>query len=305
MHSLKREDLTFQDSGAHNLKNWVLAIRPVTLFASISPVLIGTSMAYVDGVFHLPSALAAAIGAIFIQIGTNLANDYYDFIHGVDTHGRVGPIRVAQQGIIFPGYVKKGFIIAFLIAILAGLYLVLRAGMPILIIGVLSIIFGIAYSTGPFPLGYYGLADPLVIIFFGPVAVGGTYYVQALNIKGNIILAGLGPGFISNAILTVNNLRDWETDRIAGKKSLAVIFGKGFARAEYIISVLVALIVPILLVSKDHYYHLISIVALLLSFFHIESLWQEPGIIHNQLLRITAITLFLYSLLFSLGWIAG
>ena len=305
MHSLKEGNLIFQDSGADNLKRWLLAIRPNTLFASISPVLMGTAMAYADGAFLPIPALAAAIGALFIQIGTNLANDYYDFIHGVDTPDRLGPIRVTQQGIIPPDYVKKGFIIAFLIATLAGIYLVFRGGTPILVIGILSVILGIAYTAGPFPIGYHGLADPLVIIFFGPIAVGGTYYVQALQIKGNIIIAGLGPGFISNAILTVNNLRDWHTDKSAEKKTLAVRFGKGFARVEYIASLIMAFIIPFLIVSRNHRYHLICLGAFLLSLIHIRIIWQEPSQIYNKLLKNTAMLLFAYSLLFSLGWITG
>ena len=305
MHSSKEGNLTFQDSGANSLKKWFLAIRPATLFASISPVLVGTSMAYKDGVFHLPSALAAAIGAIFIQIGTNLANDYYDFVHGVDHEGRLGPVRVTQKGIIDPDSVRRGFIIAFIVAILAGIYLILRGGMPIFIIGVLSIIFGITYSAGPFPTGYYGLADPLVIIFFGPVAVGGTYYVQALSINGKVLIAGLGPGLISNAILTVNNLRDWETDKLAGKKSLAVRFGKGFARGEYILSIAAAFIIPIFLISSNHHYHLICWGAFLLCLSPMRIIWEEPSGLYNKLLKSTAMLLFAYSLLFSIGWIAG
>lgn len=305
MHFSRRGDLIFQDSGVNSLKKWFLAIRPNTLFASISPVLIGTSMAYKDGVFHLPSALMAAIGAISIQIGTNLANDYYDFIHGVDTQDRLGPARVTQQGIMAADSVKRGFLIAFLISILAGIYLIFRAGIPILFIGLLSIIFGITYSAGPFPIAYLGLADPVVIIFFGPVAVGGTYYVQALRIKGDVILAGFAPGFISNAILTVNNLRDWKTDKIAGKKSLAVRFGKRFARIEYMSSLIVAFIIPVLLVSRNHYYHLICWGAFLLWLFPVRIIWQEPTVLYNRLLKSTAMLLFTYSLLFSLGWIAG
>ena len=288
------------------LKKWIIATRPNTLFASISPVIIGTSMAYADSLFHLPSALMAATGAFFIQIGTNLANDYYDFIHGVDSSDRLGPLRVTQAGILDPDSVKRAFIIAFFIATLSGIYLIWRAGLPILIIGLLSILFGLTYTAGPFPLGYYGLGDPLVIIFFGPVAVGGTYYVQALSIKDYVLIAGLAPGFISNAILTVNNLRDIETDKRAGKKTLAVRFGKGFARAEYLLSLFIPFIIPFFLISKNHCWHLICCLSFLLCISCIKViLFEEPGLIYNKVLKNTASMLFIYSLLFSLGWIIG
>ncbi len=303
MHSLRKENQNFQSSEEDSLRKWIIAIRPQTLFASISPVIIGSSMAYVDHVFHLPSSLMAFFGALFIQIGTNLANDYYDFIHGVDTEERLGPLRVTQQGIIKPDLVKKGFITAFFLSAICGCYLVIRAGLPILIIGLISIAVGIAYTAGPVPLGYIGVADLLVIIFFGPVAVAGTYYVQALSIKKDVILAGFAPGFISNAILVVNNLRDIETDAQAGKKSLAVRFGKGFARAEYLTSLLIAFIIPIFLLSKRHRLHLLCWCSFLIVIPYIKVLWQRPSPLYNQLLKKTALFLFVYSILFSAGWL--
>ena len=304
MHLLKRENRIFPDLGVDSLKKWIIAIRPNTLFASISPVIIGTSMAYGDKAFHLPSALAAAIGAVFIQIGTNLANDYYDYIHGVDRTDRIGPVRVTQAGIIEPGSVKKGFIIAFFIAVLSGIYLIWRAGIPILIIGIVSILSGIAYTAGPFPLGYYGLGEPFVIIFFGPVAVSGTYYVQALDINKYVLISGLAPGFISNAILIVNNLRDIKTDKKAGKKTLAVRFGKKFAKIEYILSLFFAFIVPFYLVLSGCYYHLFACISFLLSIPCIKTiLIEEPGLKYNKVLKKTSLMLFVYSVVFSLGWI--
>ena len=303
MHSLKKEDQNSQSSEEDSLKKWIFARRPQTLFASVSPVIMGSSMAYADRVFHLPSSLMAFFGAIFIQIGTNLANDYYDFIHGVDTKERLGPLRVTQQGLIKPDLVKKGFIVAFLLSAICGFYLVMRAGLPILIIGLISIALGIAYTAGPVPLGYIGIADLLVIIFFGPVAVAGTYYVQALSIKRDVILIGLAPGFISNAILVVNNLRDIETDACAGKKSLAIRFGKGFARAEYLISLIIAFLVPLFFLSKSHRFHLLCWISFLIIIPHVKVLWQKPSPLYNQLLKKTALFLFVYSLLFSAGWI--
>ena len=303
MHFLKKENLNFQNLEGGSLRNWIVAIRPYTLFASVSPVLIGTSMAYANRVFHLPSSVMALFGAVFIQIGTNLANDYYDFIHGVDTEARVGPLRVTQKGIIRPELVKKGFVVAFFLSAVCGLYLIMRAGLPILIIGLISIACGIAYTAGPIPLGYIGIADLLVVVFFGPVAVSGTYYVQALSVKKEVILAGLAPGFISNAILVVNNLRDIETDARAGKRSLAVRYGKRFARAEYVFSLIVALFVPVFLLSDEHRAHLLCWLSFLMLFPCIRIIWQKPSPVYNQLLKRTSLFLFTYSVLFSAGWI--
>lgn len=304
MHFLRKEDPTSLSLETGTLKKWIIAIRPATLFASVSPVILGSSIAYSEHLFHLPSFLAALLGAIFIQIGTNLANDYYDYIYGIDSEDRIGPIRVTQKGIIEPSFVKKGFILAFSLAILCGIYLIARAGIPILIIGLLSILFGICYSAGPFPISHLGLADLAVIIFFGPVAVAGTYYVQALSIKKNVILLGLGPGFISNAILTVNNLRDLEADKKAGKKSLAVRFGKRFAQAEYLLSLFIAFIIPFFFLSKRHYMHLLACISFLIPLDYIKVLWQKPNPLYNVLLKRTSLSVFLYCLLFSIGWIS-
>ncbi|MCH7783451.1 1,4-dihydroxy-2-naphthoate octaprenyltransferase, partial [candidate division KSB1 bacterium] len=183
------------------LNIWITASRPKTLWAAIAPVLIGTSMAAGDGMIHLPSALAALTAAVLIQIGANFANDYYDFQKGADNEQRIGPLRATQAGIVTPGAMKRAFILVFLLAFIMGIYLIWRGGLPIFVIGVVSILFGILYTGGPFPLGYLGLGDIAVLLFFGPVAVGGTYYVQALNINGLVIIAGFAPGLISGAIL--------------------------------------------------------------------------------------------------------
>ena len=216
-------------------KIWLLASRPKTLWASISPVVIGTAMAYADGKFHWLSAVVALTAAVLIQIGTNIANDYFDYKRGVDAGERLGPLRVTQAGLVKPETVKAAFIIVFSLAFLLGFYLIWRGGYPILIIGLLSVLFGILYTGGPFPLGYTGLADLFVLIFFGPIAVGGTYYVQALAIKPTIIIAGFSPGLLATAILTINNLRDIKTDRRAGKKTLAVRFEANFAKIEHVL----------------------------------------------------------------------
>src|SRR3989338_3083227 len=190
------------------IKVWLMAFRPKTLSASIAPVFIGTAMAFGDGVYHLPTALVCLLAALTIQNGTNIANDYYDFKKGADTKERIGPIRVTQAGLIPPETVKGAFIVSFAIAVFLSILLIYRGGWPIAVIGALAILSGILYTAGPLPLGYIGLGDVLVFVFFGPVAVAGTYYVQSFEMNAAVILAGLGLGLISVAILTVNNLRD-------------------------------------------------------------------------------------------------
>lgn len=223
---------------------WFLAVRPRTLWASVAPVGIGTAMAYGDGVAHLPSAAAALLGALLVQIGTNLANDYFDSRNGVDTPDRKGPVRVTQSGLIAPTTVKWAFISCFCAAALVSGYLVARAGMPVLVIGLVSILSGLLYTAGPKPLSHLGLGDIFVLVFFGPVAVAGTYFVQSFDCNAAVLAAGLAPGLFSTAILAVNNLRDMATDRRAGKRTLAVRFGKTFARNEYLVCIVLACVVP-------------------------------------------------------------
>ena len=232
---------------------WLLAIRPKTLPAAIAPVLIGASMAWGDGIFHALSAITCLITALLIQIGTNLANDYFDFKKGADVN-RVGPLRVTQAGLIKPADIFRVMVIVFILAAICSSYLVYRAGATIAIIAVTAITSGILYTAGKNALAYLGLGELFVFIFFGPVAVGGTYYVQALDIDWAIVLAGLAPGFLSCAILAINNLRDIEGDRKVGKLTLAVRFGKKFAFAEYLFCILATTISPFLvfLITKDH-----------------------------------------------------
>ncbi len=213
---------------------WWLAARPKTLPAAGTPVLIGTAMAVGDSGFHAPAAFCCLLGALLIQVATNYANDYGDYIRGADTDERLGPVRATGAGLVTPAAMKRATGIAFAMALLPGLYIVYRGGWPFVLVGLLSISCGLLYTFGPVPFGYTGLADVVVLVFFGPVAVGGTYYVQALHIDWRVLVAGLAPGLFSVAILTVNNLRDIDTDRRAGKKTLAVRFGRTFARAEYV-----------------------------------------------------------------------
>jgi len=290
----------------NKLKIWLLASRPKTLWAGIAPVIIGSALAFGDGKFHFISAMAALAASLLIQIATNFSNDYYDFVKGADTKERIGPTRITQSGLVKPEIVKIAFIITFSFAFLIGMYLIWRGGWPILAIGILSIILGILYTGGPFPLGYHGLGDIVVLIFFGPVAVGGTYYVQALEITPVVIIAGLSPGLLSMALLTVNNLRDIHTDRKAGKKTLAVRFGELFTRMEYLFSITIACLIPALLflLKGDHPYALATTFVFIPAIPSIYSIFMKQiGPDLNHILANTGKLLLLYSLVFSIGWI--
>ena len=287
------------------MKNWLLAIRPKTLPAGIAPVFIGSAMAYGDGGFHALSAIACLIAALLIQIGTNLANDYFDFKKGADVN-RVGPTRVTQAGLIKPSTVLTATIIVFALAALISLYLIHRGGMAIAIVAVASIVSGVFYTAGKKPLGYLGLGELFVFIFFGPVAVAGTYYVQTHDMNWAIVAAGLGPGFLSCAILAVNNLRDIEGDKKAGKRTLAVRFGQNFAKSEYLLFILLATMSPFLvfLITKDHSGMVAASVVGFLAIGTVKTVMTttDSGVL-NSVLAHTGRWLLIYSVLFSFGWI--
>ncbi len=285
---------------------WLLAIRPKTLPASISPVLIGTAMAAGDGIHHLPTAFLCFLGALLIQIGTNLANDYFDFKKGVDTSDRRGPVRVTQAGLIKPWQMVIAILITFSLSALIAYILYLRGGWPIAVIGISGILCGIFYTAGPKPLSALGLGDIFVLIFFGPVAVAGTYYVQSFEINLAVILAGLAPGLISTAILTVNNLRDQGTDQKAGKKTLAVRFGYTFAQMEFFYCIVGAALIPILIyaIIQDHLPILFSSVIIFFAGPLLKNVFNPVDSNSlNQVLHSTGKLLLIYSVLFSLGWI--
>jgi len=287
------------------LQAWILAARPKTLPAAVSPVLIGTALALKSGHFNPLSAVAALAVSLLLQIGVNLANDYFDFKKGVDTEERLGPIRVTQSGLIPPRTVKRAMLGTLTAAGLSGFYLVLIGGWPILLLGFAAILSALAYSGGPFPLASNRLGDLFVFIFFGPVAVCGTYYVQALQLSNLVISMSLPVGLLITAILVVNNLRDIETDQQTGKRTMAVMLGNKGSRSEYIVLLSVAYLIPILAV----YTEMISIYGLLvlLSFPAalppLRMVLYEKGKILNQALAGTARLTFLFSLLLSCGFL--
>jgi 1,4-dihydroxy-2-naphthoate polyprenyltransferase len=232
-----------------SLRTWLLAARPKTLTAAVVPVVVGTGLALGQGMAVLWPALAALAGAMLIQIGTNLTNDYYDFRKGADTHERVGPTRVTQSGLIAPQTVLAAGAGCFALATGVGVSLVARGGWPFVVIGVASVLAGWAYTGGPYPLGYHGLGDLFVMVFFGLVAVPGTFYAQALQLVPAVWPAAVAIGATGTMILVVNNLRDLETDARAGKHTLVVRFGRGFGRAEYLALLAIALAMPVTLVA--------------------------------------------------------
>ncbi|MCH8901652.1 MAG: 1,4-dihydroxy-2-naphthoate polyprenyltransferase [Chloroflexi bacterium] len=223
---------------ARDWRVWRDAARPKTLPAGCAPVLIGTVMALDDGAFDAGAALCALLGALLIQVGTNYANDYFDFVKGADTAARVGPVRATASGLVPPKAMLAATVFVFALVFLPGAYLVHRGGTPLLIIGVVSILCGVLYTGGPWPLGYHGLGDLMVFVFFGLVAVVGTYYLQAETVSATAFLVAVPVGLLVTAILVVNNLRDIETDRRAGKRTLAVLLGERATRVQYALLVL-------------------------------------------------------------------
>jgi 1,4-dihydroxy-2-naphthoate octaprenyltransferase len=224
---------------------WVLAARLPTLPAAVVPVLVGTAEAAAHGAFRPLVLVAALVAAVLIQVGTNLANDYFDYQKGTDAVGRLGPPRVTQSGLLAPATVRNGMLLTFGLAGLIGVYLVTVGGWPILLVGVLGIAAGVLYTGGPWPFGYHGLGDPVVFIFFGPVAVLGTIYLHGAPLSGEALVASLPVGLLVTAILVVNNVRDLETDRVAGKRTLAVRIGRSASRVEYVLLVAGAYLVPL------------------------------------------------------------
>jgi 1,4-dihydroxy-2-naphthoate octaprenyltransferase len=288
-------------------KIWLMAARPRTLGAALAPVMIGTALAFGDGYRAWLAALAAALGATLIQIGTNFANDYFDFIKGTDTAERLGPTRVTQAGLMSPLKIRNAFLLTFALCGLPGLYLIYIGGWPILLLGLLSIASGILYTAGPFALAYIGLGDLFVLIFFGFAATLGTYYVQTGTISQPAVLASVAPGLLSMAILTVNNLRDRLTDTASRKRTLVVRFGPDFARVEYLCCWFGAAAMPWLIYfttpAKAPFSLLASgvIVLAIPAIRKVLELDANPAL--NPILGQTGKLLLIYSLIFSVGWL--
>jgi 1,4-dihydroxy-2-naphthoate octaprenyltransferase len=221
------------DQAPAGVRIWLMAARPRTLPAAIAPVLVGTSLAIEQGTFHPLSFVAALLGSIFIQVGTNLANDYSDARRGADTEDRLGPVRVTAGGLAPPRQVLLATYVTFGLAVLCGAYLIAVAGPALLLVGVASILAGVTYTGGPKPYGYEGLGELFVFLFFGVVAVVGSYYVEIQRLPWEAFVLSIPVGLLAAAILVVNNVRDIETDRQAGKRTLAVRLGREPTRRLY------------------------------------------------------------------------
>jgi 1,4-dihydroxy-2-naphthoate octaprenyltransferase len=243
---------------------WLMAARPRTLPAAIAPVLVGTAAAVeASDELRVGAFVAALIGSVFIQIGTNLSNDYSDAVRGVDTADRLGPVRVTSSGLVAPRRVLVATWVAFAVAVLAGIYLTAVAGPLILAVGVASILAGILYTGGPRPYGYEGLGEVFVFLFFGLVAVNGSYYVQLERLDWLPFGLSLAVGFLATAILVVNNVRDVDTDQRAGKTTLAVRLGRERSRRLYVVLVAAAFVVipPTLLAADGPAWGLLALLA--------------------------------------------
>jgi 1,4-dihydroxy-2-naphthoate octaprenyltransferase len=285
---------------------WVLAIRPKTLPAAIAPVLVGTALAWADGILVPLAAVAVLICALLIQIGTNLANDYFDYVKGVDNAERKGPTRVAQSGLIPLTQLRIGILGTFALAALLGLYLIVLGGWPILAIGIASLISALAYTGGPFPIGYHGLGDLFVFLFFGFAAVCGTYYVQALHLTAPVFVAAAAVGALTTTILVVNNLRDIDTDRKTGKRTLAVMIGPQATRLEYVLLLALAYTVPALfwLLGWSSAWSLLPLLTIPLALRLVHSIYRTvDGPLLNKALAGTASLDLAFSLLFAAGLI--
>lgn len=288
------------------MRIWLMAARPRTLPAAVAPVLVGTAAA-VQWLGHLPrwgAFVAALVGSIFIQIGTNLANDYSDAKRGADTADRLGPVRVTASGLVTPQRVLRATWIAFAVAVACGIYLATVAGWVIIVIGVLSIAAGVLYTGGPRPYGYEGFGEVFVFIFFGLVAVNGSYFVQLEHLDALPLGLSISLGFMATAILVVNNVRDLETDRRAGKNTLAVRIGREAAVNLYRLLILGAFaVLPIALVAGEaSALPLIGLLAAPMAIRPMRTLAEHrDGPALNGVLAATGALLGVYSLLVTAG----
>lgn len=285
------------------LNSWILASRPKTLLAAIVPVMVGSAVAFSEGKLILSYSLVALICSVLIQTGTNFVNDLYDFQKGADTKERKGPKRVLASGLISVKEMKIGIYAVFISAFLLGLYLVHAGGIVILIIGIVSIIAGLAYTAGPYPLAYNGLGDIFVFMFFGIIGTAGTHYLHTKEISLLSFIAAIPVGSLITNILVVNNYRDIEEDKAAGKETLAVKLGRTFTRYQFIFLIVISFLVPAFLFIFFNYKFLIFLPYLTLPVAYkiIVMLFTLDGVQLNKTLELTAKLSALFGLLFSIG----
>ncbi|MEW5873743.1 MAG: 1,4-dihydroxy-2-naphthoate polyprenyltransferase [Candidatus Zixiibacteriota bacterium] len=295
------------EASAHSLSApaiWTLAVRPKTLWAAVAPVIVGSALAWREDVFHWPAGMAALIGALLLQITANFANDLHDFERGTDSHDRIGPLRVTQAGLVSTRQMRAALAVVIGLAVVPGLYLVIRGGWPILIVGLAGIVSAILYTGGGIAYGYRGWGELFVFLFFGLAAVAGTYYVHALTVHPLAFWLAVPMGCLAVAILVVNNLRDIDTDRKAGKRTLAVRLGRSGGRLEYILMIVVACAIPILLVirSDSRWGVLLASASLLGAIPILRTIFgSTEGPALNNALAQTARLQLLYAILLSIG----
>jgi len=285
------------------IRSWVIASRPRTLPAAVVPVLVGSAAAASDNKFILLYASIALICSLLIQIGTNFTNDLYDHLKGADNEKRKGPLRVMVNGLISVTEMKMGIVIVFLTAFALGLYLVYTGGYIVLVIGIASIIAGIAYTAGPYPLAYNGLGDFFVFMFFGVVGTAGSYFVQAHTFSYLPFLCSIPVGALITNILVVNNYRDIDEDRAANKYTLAVKFGRVFTRYQFIFLLLISFIMPLILYFgfDFNFWVFLPYLTIPIALRLIKMIYSFEGKELNKTLELTARLSALFGLLLSAG----
>ncbi len=290
---------------------WFLAIRPKTLPAGAAPVFLGLALAYKFNMDHfsLSIALLTLLCALLLQISSNLINDYYDGVKGLDNEQRLGPPRATSLGLLSAQSVKYGFLSTLTAAFLVGLYLMFHGGVPIIIIGITSLFFAWAYTGGPFPISYYGLGEVFAFLFFGPIAVWGTWYLQCRQgldsgLTVRIICWGSCVGLISAALMAVNNLRDRHTDAQKGKQTLATLLGNRLMRKLILILLILSQILAQALLYQNQHHHLYHLIGVTPFFFFSKTWWSlsryTDGVKLNETLATVGKYIFLFSVTYSL-----
>jgi len=280
---------------------WLLAVRPRTLGASVIPVVVGLALAARRHPLDVPVAMATLLASLLLQVATNLANDYYDYLSGVDAHDRLGPTRVTHAGLIEPRVVRAALVVALLLAACIGGYLISVGGLPIAAVGITAMAAAVAYSAGPWPLSWYGLGDMLAFVYFGIVAVCGTLYLQQGGIDANAVLTSLPVACLVTAIIVVNNLRDIPTDMRSGKRTLAVRLGERGSRLEYAGLVAAAFLLLDVLAVTSRPWVLLPMLTAPLAVAEVRGVWQRSGSALNMSLAGTARLHMLFGALLALG----
>ena len=289
----------------NSIKAWILAARPKTLAAAATPVLLGCALAYTDGTFQWIPAILCFLFAFSMQIDANFINDYYDYLKGSDREDRLGPERACAQGWITLSAMKKGMIFITLLSCFWGLLLLKYCGLEMIPVGLLCVLFAFLYTAGPYPLAYHGWGDVLVIVFFGFVPVGCTYYTMAHDWTWNVTIACAACGLVSDLLLMLNNYRDREQDKISGKRTLIVRFGEKAGRYAYLILGILA--VGLCTIYAFNGYLMASLLPILFLILHFTT-WREMVRIYqgkalNIVLGKTARNIVVFGLLLSLGLI--